>query len=102
MAPAGDNLSLQAALHAGADAVYFGVGNFNMRANAPNFSQRQLPGLVKTIHDFGAKAYLTLNTLMLPKDMGKLAKTVDAAAQAGVDAIIAWDFAAIEAAPVAR
>lgn len=98
MAPAGDRLSLLAALQAGADAVYFGVGTFNMRANAKNFSLRQLAGIVATAHEFGAKAYLTLNSLILPKDLKRLSPTIDEAVRAGVDAVIAWDFAAIDAA----
>ncbi|MBF0500797.1 MAG: U32 family peptidase [Candidatus Riflebacteria bacterium] len=98
MAPAGDRLSLMAALQAGADAIYFGTGTFNMRANANNFSLRQLPDVVKIAHEYGAKAYLTLNSLMLPSDIRKLSKTVDAVAKIGLDAIIAWDFAVIEAA----
>lgn len=98
MAPAGDRISLRAAVQAGADAVYFGVGTFNMRANAGNFPLRSLRGVVDETHDAGAKAYLALNTIMQPKDMAPLDRTVAAAAEAGVDAVIAWDFAAIEAA----
>jgi putative protease len=98
MAPAADRISLRAALQAGADAVYFGVGSFNMRANAGNFTRAQLADVMHIVRDFGARGYLTLNTLMLPRDLNTLNKTVAAAADAGVDAVIAWDFAAIEAA----
>jgi len=98
MAPAGDHTSLSAALQAGADAVYFGLGTFNMRANAGNFSAHELDAVVKKIHDAGAKAYLTLNTIMLPKDGAKLRRTIATAARAGIDAVIAWDFSVIEAA----
>ena len=96
MAPAGDRVGLMAALDAGADAVYFGIGTFNMRANAGNFSLRQLPEIVSIIHQARARAYLTLNTLMLPQDLQTLRRTVKEASEAGVDAIIAWDFAAID------
>ncbi|HNW33793.1 MAG TPA: peptidase U32 family protein [Candidatus Ozemobacteraceae bacterium] len=98
MAPAGDDISLAAALQSGADAVYFGLGAFNMRANAGNFPLRGLPSVVKKIHGAGAKAYLTLNTIMLPGDGKQLHRTIAAAAGANVDAVIAWDFSVIEAA----
>lgn len=98
MAPAGDRTCLRAALQAGADAVYFGIGTFNMRANAGNFSIRELGEVVHITHEAGAKAYLTLNTVMLPKDMDSLRRAIDAAAQAKVDAVIAWDFSVIAAA----
>ncbi|MFZ2956922.1 MAG: U32 family peptidase [Candidatus Ozemobacteraceae bacterium] len=98
MAPAGDRICLRAALQAGADAVYFGIGTFNMRAKAGNFSVRELDEIVYIAHESSAKAYLTLNTVMLPRDAETLHRVIDAAAQAKVDAIIAWDFSAIVAA----
>lgn len=98
MSPAGDRTCLHAALQAGADAVYFGIGTFNMRANAGNFSLRELGEIVRITHDAGAKAYLTLNTVMLPQDMENQRRVIAAAARAKVDAIIAWDFSVIAAA----
>ena len=65
LAPAGDLESLQAALSSGADAVYFGLDEgFNARARAENFSLERLPETVALIHRAGARAYLTLNTLI--------------------------------------
>lgn len=64
MAPAGSWASLSAALKAGADSVYFGVGKINMRARAANnFQPGDLREIVAKCRKFGAKAYLTLNTL---------------------------------------
>jgi putative protease len=98
MSPAGDRICLRAALQAGADAVYFGIGSFNMRANAGNFSLRELDEVVRIIHENGVKAYLTLNTVILPGDMGTLQRVLAAAARSQVDAVIAWDLAVIVAA----
>ena len=101
MAPAGDFTCLQAAVQAGADAVYLGVDDFNMRANAGNFRLRDLERAAVKAHEAGIRLYLTLNTLMLPADLPRLHKVVTSAARAGIYAIIAWDFAAITAAQAA-
>ncbi|MBF0546577.1 MAG: U32 family peptidase [Candidatus Riflebacteria bacterium] len=101
MAPAGTKACLMAALQAGADAVYFGVGTFNMRSKAGNFSIQELDEVVQIVHFAGAKAYLTLNTLILPQEEEPLHRTIEAAAKAKVDAVIAWDFSVIVAARAA-
>jgi U32 family peptidase len=96
MAPAGCFESLMAALQAGADSVYFGVGHLNMRARAAgNFELADLPEIVQRCRQHGVKCYLTLNTILYDHDMKLMRRMVDAAARAGVDAIIAADVAAI-------
>jgi U32 family peptidase len=92
LAPAGSREALQAALAAGADAVYFGLDEgFNARARASNFPIAGLPDIVSEIHRAHARAYLALNTLVFESELAALEKIVRAAAQAGVDALIVQD-----------
>lgn len=98
MAPAGDMISLMAALKAGADAIYFGITAMNMRAKAKNFAASQLDEIVRLCHEHGAKAYLALNTIIYDSEIEEANKLVKKAAKAGVDAVICWDFAILEAA----
>ena len=96
MAPAGDMTSLRAALDAGADAVYFGVVSMNMRASAKNFSVEDLPEIAQVCHAAGARAYLALNTIIYDREIELAESLVKAAAAAGIDAVICWDFAILE------
>jgi len=96
MAPAGDFASLSAALSAGADAVYFGVRGFNMRANYRNFLGSQMRRIVAQCHAKGAKAYLALNTIIYEGELVKVDRLLHAAKAAGVDAVICWDFAVVQ------
>lgn len=96
MAPAGDHTCLQAALSAGADAVYLGIQGLNMRAKARNFEWSQLPGVVATCHERGVKVYLTLNTIVHEGQLDDVRRQVGVASEAGVDAVIGWDFAVVE------
>ncbi len=98
LAPAGDDVSLRAALDAGADAVYFGAGAFNMRKRARNFSPDDIAGVVSLCHEYGARAYLAINIIVYETEFGLLESTLDKASEAGVDAVICWDFAVIDAA----
>ncbi len=92
LAPAGDDDSLAAALAAGADAVYFGLdGGLNARARATNFSVERLPQIVDGIHRAGARAYVTLNTLIFEHELPFAESVLRACAAAGVDAIIVQD-----------
>ncbi len=92
LAPAGDLDSLQAALASGADAVYFGLDEgFNARARAENFSLERLPETVALIHRAGARAYLTLNTLIFEPELPVVEHLVRRAAAAGIDALILQD-----------
>lgn len=92
LAPAGDEAALHAALHAGADAVYFGLAEgFNARARAGNFTLASLAATVARIHRAGAKAYLTLNTLVLETELAFVQDLVRRAAATGIDALIVQD-----------
>jgi putative protease len=92
LAPAGDLASLRAALAAGADAVYFGLDEgFNARGRAANFALDTLPATVALIHRAGARAYLTLNTLVFEPELPAMERVLQKVAAAGVDAVIVQD-----------
>lgn len=92
LAPAGDDDCLTAALNAGADAVYFGLSEgFNARARARNFTLDGLPATIRRIHERGARAYVTLNTLVFDAELPRLEAVIRAVARAGVDAILIQD-----------
>ncbi len=95
MSPAGDFINLTAALNAGADAVYFGVKGFNMRAGAKNFEIADLPKISKMCRERGVRTYLTLNTIYYQSELKKLDSILKKAAAAKIDAIIAWDFSVL-------
>ncbi|MGF1451307.1 MAG: peptidase U32 family protein [Opitutales bacterium] len=102
LAPAGSYESLAAALNAGADAVFFGVGTLNMRARgAANFAEGDLGEIVKRCRDAGAKAYLTLNILVYDDELPLVERLCHLAEAAGVDAVIATDIATIQTARAA-
>ena len=98
LAPAGDWINLAAALEAGADAIYFGVRGFNMRAAAKNFTVRDLPKVVARCHARKVRAYLTLNVVVFEREIVRLERLLDAALDAGVDGVICSDFAVLAAA----
>lgn len=92
LAPAGDLASLEAALAAGADAVYLGLDDgFNARARAKNFDVDGLPELARKVHRAGARLYLTLNTLVFEPELPLLEELLRKIAVAGVDALIVQD-----------
>lgn len=96
MAPAGNFECLMAAIEGGADSVYFGVGNLNMRSHsANNFQPEDLAEVVRICRKFGVKTYLTLNIVLYQEDIAPAHQALDAAKAAGVDAVIASDMAAI-------
>lgn len=96
MAPAGSLDSMTAAINAGADSIYFGVEQLNMRAKAANnLTVEQLPEIVATCNAANVKTYLTLNTLMYQHDMPLMKKICDTAKDAGLTAVIASDLAAV-------
>lgn len=96
MAPAGSFESLAAALRAGADSVYFGVGNYNMRARSTvNFTADDLPKVVRLCHACKAKAYLTCNIIVYDEELEGMEDLLRRAKAAGVDAVIAADMAVI-------
>lgn len=96
MAPAGSFASLTAAINAGADSVYFGVEQLNMRArSANNFTIDDLATIKTQCADHKVKTYLTLNTILYDHDMKLMETICDKAKESGISAIIASDIAAI-------
>lgn len=96
MAPAGSFESLEAAIKAGADSVYFGVTQLNMRARASaNFTLEDMKVIVSRAKEANVKTYLVVNTLLYDHDIEVAKKLIDSAKENGVDAIIAFDFSAM-------
>ncbi len=96
MAPVGSYESLAAAIDAGADAVYFGVEGLNMRSRSSvNFTLDDLRQIASICSARGVRTYLTVNTIIYDDDTEKCHAIIDAAAEAGISAIIASDMAAI-------
>ena len=94
MAPVGSRESLTAAIQAGADSIYFGVEKLNMRSHSANhFSIDDLREIALTCHEHGMKSYLTVNTIIYGEDMATMREIIDAAAEAGISAVIASDVA---------
>ena len=94
MAPVGSRESLAAAIHAGADSVYFGIGRLNMRSHSANhFTIDDLKEIAGTCKAQGIKTYLTVNTVIYGEDIETMHKIVDAARAAGITAVIASDVA---------
>lgn len=99
MAPAGNFESLQAALDNGADSVYFGVEQLNMRARASiNFTMNDLPEIVTRCKEKAVRSYLTLNTIVYDHDLSLIKHLLSAGKEAGITAVIASDQAVIAAA----
>ncbi|HAL81308.1 MAG TPA: collagenase-like protease [Mucilaginibacter sp.] len=97
LAPAGSFDCLQAAVNGGADAVYFGVEQLNMRAKSVNaFSVSDIEQIAAVSHENGIKAYITLNTIMYGHDLQLLRNILNEVKKHGIDAVIASDFAVIE------
>lgn len=97
LAPVGADEQLKAAVRCGANAVYFGTGNFNARRNAENFSGASLKEAVDYCHLRNVKVYITLNTLIFDKELSELHKTIEQIAKSGADAVIVQDFAVAKA-----
>ena len=96
MAPAGNFESLQAALENGADSVYFGVEQLNMRARASmNFTLEDLPEISRRCKEKNVRTYLTLNTIIYDHDLSIIKTLVKKAKEADITAVIAMDQAVI-------
>jgi putative protease len=91
LSPAGDWDALRAAVANGADAVYFGLENWNARHRARNFTLDELPAIMQYLHAHNTKGFLTFNTLIFSDELEGAAKYVEAIASAGVDAVIVQD-----------
>ena len=96
MAPAGNFECLYAAIQGGADSVYFGVERLNMRSHsANNFKMTDLQEICTVCRAHGVKTYLTLNIVLYNEDIEDMRRTLEAAKEAGITAVIASDMAAI-------
>lgn len=96
MAPVGSYESLMAAIEAGANSVYFGIENLNMRSrSASNFTTDDLREIVKICRENNIKSYLTVNTVIYNDDLDMMRKIIDTAKEVEVSAIIAADVAAM-------
>ena len=92
LAPAGSPEALLAAVQNGADAVYMGLGSFNARRSARNFTDDTFPQAVDYCHRHGVKVYLTLNTLLTDRELPEAAETLRKASAWGVDAVLVQDW----------
>ncbi len=95
LAPAGDFSMLSAAVNAGADAVYFGLKEFSMRANAGNFTIKDLDEIEKICKKRKVKRYLTLNTIIYNSELEKIEEIIKKV-KGKVDAIICWDLSVVQ------
>ena len=96
LAPAGSMEALRAAVQNGANAVYLGVGAFNARQSAKNFTPQTLVEAVKYCHIRGVQVHLTINTLIADREMRNVAETIRHAAQNNIDAFIVQDLAVVQ------
>ncbi len=97
MAPVGSRESLAAAVRAGADSVYFGIGQLNMRARSANtFTLDDLQEIARICGGHGMKSYLTVNSIIYDRDIPLMHVVVDAAKAAGITAVSAADVAVME------
>lgn len=94
MAPVGSRESLAAALNAGANSIYFGIGKLNMRSHSANpFTIDDLKEIAAICHEHGVKSYLTVNTIIYGEDIESMHEVIDAAKEANISAVIACDVA---------
>ena len=91
LAPAGDWEALRAAVANGADAVYFGLSNFNARHRATNFTVEELPQVLDYLHQRNVRGYVAFNTLIFSDELPDAARCLSAIAAAGADAVIVQD-----------
>ena len=97
MAPVGSWESLTAAIQGGADSIYFGIENLNMRAKSSNnFTINDLTTIVSICKENGIKSYLTINTVLYDEDLNLMHQIADKAKETGITAIIASDVAAMQ------
>ncbi len=96
LAPAGSWDSLRTAINAGADSVYFGIANFNMRAtSAKNFLLKDLSEIVKLCKESNVETCLTVNTLMYDSDLSIMREVIKSAKESGINAVIVADISAL-------
>ncbi len=95
LAPVRDEISFTAAIKAGADAVYFGIGELNMRLSSRGISLARLPFFVKKAHQKNVLVYITLNVIVYENELKRLEQILKKIKKSGVDAVIISDFAII-------
>jgi putative protease len=95
LAPVQDFVSLESAIQAKADAVYFGIKGLNMRAGAKNFELNDLKQIITLCHKNKVKAYLAINTIIYDNELNKIKQVLKKAKKEKINAIIAWDFSVI-------
>lgn len=96
MAPVGSREALAAALKAGADSVYFGIEQLNMRAHSANhFTIEDLHDIATACRAAGVKSYLTVNTIIYDEELALMRRICEAAKEAGISAVIAADVAVL-------
>jgi len=92
LAPAGSFESLTAAIQGGADAIYFGIEQLNMRArSSANFTAEDIPTIVSQAGEHGMKTYLTVNTVVYNHELIQMRQIIDQAVKHGITAVIASD-----------
>ena len=96
LAPAGNYISLRAVLENGADAVYFGLDDYNMRANAKNFSLDDLSEVSAIAKEYSAKTYLCTNIILNERRAGELKSSLEKIASSEIDGLILSDIGLIE------
>ncbi|MCX6234650.1 MAG: U32 family peptidase [Bacteroidetes bacterium] len=97
MSPVGSYESLMAAIQSGANSVYFGIGNLNMRArSSQNFTLRDLAKISSVCQQRNVRSYITLNAVIYDKELARMRAIIDAAKRNGITAIIASDLAVME------
>ncbi|WP_458413607.1 DUF3656 domain-containing U32 family peptidase [Schinkia sp. CFF1] len=96
LAPAGNWECIKAAVANGADAVYFGVENFNARVRATNFQTNELPEIMAYLHKYNLRGFVTLNILIFENEMDDARKLVEACIDAGVDGLIVQDMGLLQ------
>lgn len=97
LAPVGSEENLKAAVLSGADAVYFGLSDFNARRNAQNFTDEQIKNAIKYCHSRGVKVHITLNTLIKDGELNKVFEAIRKIAEFGADAVIVQDLSVAKA-----
>lgn len=96
MAPVGSYESLMAAIQGGANSVYFGIEQLNMRAKSSNnFTTEDLKKIVAIAQENNIKTYLTVNTVLYDKDMALMRRIIETAKESNISAVIASDIAAL-------
>ena len=92
LSPAGSPEALRAAVQSGADAVYLGLGSFNARRSAKNFSEEDFAAALRYSHERGVRVFLTLNTLLSDRELPEALATARLASRLGVDAVLVQDW----------